>query len=262
MKQFNFHEAKSVKDAVKAASKKSAFLSGGQTLIPSMKLRLSSFDDVINVKNIKDLHGIKASSSKVTIGAAITHAEVAASKDIQKAIPSLAALAGMIGDPQVRNRGTLGGSIANNDPSACYPSACLALHAVIHTSDRKIEASKFFKGMFETALKKDEIVTAVEFKVPDSSCYVKIPNPASRYAMVGVYVAKHKKGVACAVTGAQPVVYRCKEIEAQLNGNYTPEALSNVTLNSKDLNSDIHASAEYRASLIVSAAQKAVANSK
>lgn len=262
MKQFNFHEAKSVKDAVKAASKKSAFLSGGQTLIPSMKLRLSSFDDVINVKNIKELHGIKASSSKVTIGAATTHAEVAASKDVQKAIPSLAALAGMIGDPQVRNRGTLGGSIANNDPSACYPSACLALDAVIHTSDRKIEASKFFKGMFETALKKDEIVTAVEFTVPDSSCYVKIPNPASRYAMVGVYVAKHKKGVACAVTGAQPVVYRCKEIEAQLNGNYTPEALSNVDLDPKDLNSDIHASAEYRASLIVSAAQKAVANSK
>lgn len=262
MKQFNFHEAKSVKDAVKAASKKSAFLSGGQTLIPSMKLRLSSFDDVINVKNIKDLHGIKASSSKVKIGAATTHAEVAASKDVQKAIPSLAALAGMIGDPQVRNKGTLGGSIANNDPNACYPSACLALDAVIHTSDRKIEAAKFFKGMFETALKKDEIVTAVEFTVPDSSCYIKIPNPASRYAMVGVYVAKHKKGVACAVTGAQPVVYRCKEIEAQLNGNYTPEALSNVILDSKDLNSDIHASAEYRASLIVSAAQKAVANSK
>ena len=262
MKQFNFHEAKSVKDAVKAASKKSAFLSGGQTLIPSMKLRLSSFDDVINVKNIKDLHGIKASSGKVKIGAATTHAEVAASKDVQKAIPSLAALAGMIGDPQVRNKGTLGGSIANNDPSACYPSACLALDAVIHTSNRKIEASKFFKGMFETALKKDEIVTAVEFAVPDSSCYVKIPNPASRYAMVGVYVAKHKKGVACAVTGAQPVVYRCKEIEAQLNGNYAPEALNNVDLDPKDLNSDIHASAEYRASLIVSAAQKAVANSK
>ena len=262
MKHFNFHDAKNVKDAVKTASKKSAFLSGGQTLIPSMKLRLSSFDDVINVKNIKDLQGIKVSSKSVTIGAATTHAEVAASKDVKKAIPSLSHLAGMIGDAQVRNKGTLGGSIANNDPSACYPSACIALDATIHTSDRKIEASKFFKGMFETALKKDELVTAVEFKIPESSSYVKIPNPASRYAMVGVYVAKHKKDVICAVTGAQAVVYRCKEIEKKLGNNFSSDSLNNLSLDYSEMNSDIHASAEYRASLVLSAAQKAVANCK
>lgn len=262
MKQFNFHEAKSVKEAVKAVSKKSAFLSGGQTLIPSMKLRLASFDDVINVKNIKDLHGIKLSGKTVKIGAATKHAEVASSKDVRKAIPSLSALAGGIGDMQVRNKGTLGGSIANNDPSACYPSACIALDATIHTSNRKIEASKFFKGMFETALKKDELITAVEFNIPEKSCYIKIPNPASRYAMVGVYIAKYKKEVICAVTGAQPVVYRCKEIEKELNNNFSADALNNVNLKSSDMNSDIHASAEYRASLVLTAAQKAVLNCK
>ena len=262
MKQFNFHEAKSVKEAVKASSQKSAFLSGGQTLIPSMKLRLASYNDIINVKNIKDLQGIKVSGKTVKIGAATKHADVADSKDVKKAIPSLAALAGGIGDMQVRNKGTLGGSIANNDPSACYPSACIALDAVIHTSSRKIESSKFFKGMFETALKKDELVTAVEFSIPESSCYVKIPNPASRYAMVGVYVAKHKKEIICAVTGAQPVVFRCKEIEKQLNDNFSVDALNNLNLKASDMNSDIHASSEYRASLVVSAAQKAVANCK
>ncbi len=262
MKQFNFHEAKNIKEATKMSSKNSTYLSGGQTLIPSLKLRLSSFDDVINVKNIKELQGIKVSGKTVKIGSATKHAEVASSKDVKKAIPSLAHLAGGIGDMQVRNKGTIGGSIANNDPSACYPSACIALDATIHTSDRKIEASKFFKGMFETALKKGELITAVEFQVPEKSCYVKIPNPASRYALVGVYIAQHKKEVICAVTGAQPVVYRCKEIEKELNNNFSPDALNNVVLKSSDLNSDIHASNEYRASLIVSAAQKAVAGCK
>ena len=184
------------------------------------------------------------------------------SKDVSKTIPSLSALAGGIGDMQVRNKGTLGGSIANNDPSACYPSACIALNATIHTSNRKIEASKFFKGMFETALKKDELITAVEFNIPEKSCYIKIPNPASRYAMVGVYIAKYKKEVICAVTGAQPVVYRCKEIEKELNNNFSADALNNVSLKSADMNSDIHASAEYRASLVLTAAQKAVLNCK
>lgn len=262
MKQFNFHEAKSVKEAVKAATKKSAFLSGGQTLIPSLKMRLSSFDDIINVKNIKDLQGIKVSGKTVKIGAATKHAEVAASKDVKKAIPSLVTLAGGIGDMQVRNKGTIGGSVANNDPSACYPSACIALNATIHTSDRKIEASKFFKGMFETALKKDELVTAVEFNIPELSSYVKIPNPASRYAMVGVYIAKHKKEIICAVTGAKSSVYRCSEIEKQLNNNFNVEALNDINLDSSEMNSDIHASAEYRASLVLSAAQKAVMNCK
>ena len=171
MKQFNFHEAKSVKEAVKAASKNSTYLSGGQTLIPSMKLRLSSFSDVINVKNIKDLQGIKVSGKSVKIGAATKHAEVASSKDVKKAIPALAALAGGIGDMQVRNKGTLGGSIANNDPRhVTHRMYCVK--RVIHTSSRKIDAEKFFKGMFETALKKDELVTAVEFTIPEKSAYI------------------------------------------------------------------------------------------
>ena len=239
MKQFNFHEAKSVKEAVKAATKKSAFLSGGQTLIPSLKMRLSSFDDIINVKNIKDLQGIKVSGKTVKIGAATKHAEVAASKDVKKAIPSLVTLAGGIGDMQVRNKGTIGGSIANNDPSACYPSACIALNATIHTSDRKIEASKFFKGMFETALKKGELIQAVEFKVPDKSCYVKFPNPASRYAIVGIYVAKYKKEVNVAVTGVESVVFRCKKIESALKSNFSSSAIDGVKISSSGFNSDI-----------------------
>ena len=262
MKHFNFYEAKNVKEAVKATSKNSAFLSGGQTLIPSMKLRLSSFSDIINVKNIKDLQGIKVSGKSVKIGAATKHAEVASSKDVKKAIPALAALAGGIGDMQVRNKGTLGGSIANNDPSACYPSACIALNAVIHTSSRKIDVDKFFKGMFETALKKDELVTAVEFAIPEKSAYIKIPNPASRYALVGVFLAKYKKETICAVTGAQPVVFRSKEIEKALSNNFNPNSLNDLNLKSNDMNADIHASADYRASLVVTAAQKAVINCK
>ena len=262
MKQFNFHEAKSVKEAVKSSSKNSTYLSGGQTLIPSMKLRLSSFSDVINVKNIKELQGIKVGGKTVKIGAATKHADVASSKEVKKAIPALAALAGGIGDMQVRNKGTLGGSIANNDPSACYPSACIALNAVIHTSDRKIDAAKFFKGMFETALKQDELVTAVEFTIPEKSAYIKIPNPASRYALVGVFLAKYKKETICAVTGAQPVVFRSKEIEKALNNNFDPNSLNDLNLKSNEMNADIHASAEYRASLIVTAAQKAVIGCK
>jgi len=262
MKDFNYHSAKDSKEASKLSSSSSAFLAGGMTTIPSMKLGLASYKDLIDIKNIKKLSGIKVSGKSVTIGATTKHVEVANSKEVKKAIPSLASLAEGIGDPQVRNRGTIGGSVANNDPSADYPSACIALNATIHTNDRKIEASKFFKGMFETALKKDELVTAVEFSIPESSCYVKIPNPASRYAMVGVYVAKHKKEIICAVTGAQPVVFRCKEIEKQLNDNFSVDALNNLNLKASDMNSDIHASSEYRASLVVSAAQKAVANCK
>ena len=193
MKTFSYHSPKDVKEASKLASSSSMFLAGGMTSIPSMKLGMATYKDVIDLKKIKKLSGIKVSSKTVTIGATTKHAEVASSKDVQKAIPALAKLAGNIGDAQVRNRGTIGGSISNNDPSACYPSACMALNAVIHTSERKIEANKFFKGMFETALKKGEIVEAVEFEIPEKADYQKHPNPASRYAIVGVFVAKHKK---------------------------------------------------------------------
>jgi len=262
MKGFNFHSVKNVKEAKKLASGKSAFLAGGMTTIPAMKLRLASYSDIIDIKNIKDLSGIKVSSKSLKIGAIIKHAEVAASKEVKRAISSLAHLADGIGDPQVRNRGTIGGSIANNDPAADYPAACLALNAIIHTSNRKIGADKFFKGMFETALKKGELIQAVEFQVPDKSCYVKFPNPASRYAIVGVYVAKYKKEVNVAVTGVESVVFRCKKIESTLNSNFSSSALDNVKISSSGFNSDIHASANYRAHLIKVLAKKAVASCK
>ena len=262
MKAFNYHSAKSVKEATKLASSGSAYLSGGMTMIPSMKMRLASYKDVIDVKHIKELQGIKVSGKSVTIGAATKHSDVANSKEVQKSILSLSSLAGRIGDVQVRNRGTIGGSIANNDPTACYPAACLALNAIIHTSARKIEADKFFKGMFETALKKGELITSVEFSIPEKSYYFKFPNPASRYAMVGVFVAKFKSGVQVAVTGAQSSVYREAAIEKALDKNFSASALDGVSIDSSELNSDIHASAEYRASLILSSAKQAVAHCK
>jgi len=258
MKTFNYHSAKDSKEATKLSSSNSVFLAGGMTTIPSMKLGLATYKDIIDIKNIKKLSEIKTSAKSVTIGATAKHVEVASSKEIKKAIPSLSSLAEGIGDPQVRNRGTIGGSIANNDPSADYPSACIALNAVIHTSERKIEAAKFFKGMFETVLKKGELIEAVEFKIPEKSSYQKHPNPASRYAVVGVYVAKHKEGVNVAVTGAKPCVYNEKNLAKALESSFSSNSISSMEVNDSDMNSDIHASAEYRASLVVTQAKKAV----
>jgi carbon-monoxide dehydrogenase medium subunit len=258
MKTFSYHSPKDVKEASNLASTSSAFLAGGMTSIPSMKLGMATYKDVIDLKKIKKLSGIKVSSTAVTIGATTKHAEVAASKEVQKAIPALAKLAGNIGDAQVRNRGTIGGSISNNDPSACYPSACMALNAVIHTSDRKIEASKFFKGMFETALKKGEIVEAVEFEIPEKADYQKHPNPASRYAIVGVFVAKHKKEVNVAVTGAKSSVYIDKDLSKKLTSSFSSSAIEGMKLDHSEMNSDMHASSEYRANLVSLYAKKAV----
>ena len=258
MKTFNYHAPKDVKEASKLASTNSAFLAGGMTSIPSMKLGLATYKDIIDIKHIKKLSGIKVKGKSVTIGATTKHAEVASSKDVQKAIPSLAKLAGGIGDAQVRNRGTVGGSIANNDPSACYPSACMALNAIIHTNNRKIKAAKFFKGMFETVLKKGEIIEAVEFQIPNKSSYQKHPNPASRYAIVGVYLAKHKNEVNVAITGAQSVVYIEKDLSKALSSNFSSSAVDGMKLDSSEMNSDIHASADYRASLIITYTKKAV----
>ncbi len=258
MKTFNYHIAKDSKDASKLSSSSSAFLAGGMTSIPSMKLGLATYKDIIDIKHIKKLSGIKVSSKSVTIGSTTKHAEVAASKEVKKAIPSLAKLAGGIGDAQVRNRGTIGGSIANNDPSACYPSACMALNAIIHTNNRKIEASKFFKGMFETALKKGELIEAVEFQIPEKSNYQKHPNPASRYAIVGVYLAKYKKEVNVAVTGAKSFVYIDKDLSKKLSSSFSLSAIDGMKLDSSEMNSDIHASSEFRASLVVTYAKKAV----
>jgi len=258
MKTFSYHSPKDVKEASKLASSSSMFLAGGMTSIPSMKLGMATYKDVIDLKKIKKLSGIKVSSKTVTIGATTKHAEVASSKDVQKAIPALAKLAGNIGDAQVRNRGTIGGSISNNDPSACYPSACMALNAVIHTNERKIEADKFFKGMFETALKKGEIVEAVEFQIPEKADYQKHPNPASRYAIVGVFVAKHKDEVNVAVTGAKSCVYIDKDLSKKLSSDFSSSAIEGIELDDSEMNSDMHASAEYRANLVSLYAKKAV----
>jgi len=260
MKNFNFKSATNTKEATKLASGRATFLAGGMTLLPAMKLRLAAYSDLINIKKIKSLSGIKVSSKSIRIGATTTHSEVAASKEVGKSIPSLAVLAEGIGDPQVRNRGTIGGSIANNDPAADYPSACLALNATIHTNKRKIPADKFFKGMFDTDLKKGELIEEVEFEVPEKSAYAKFPNPASRYAIVGVYVSKLKKEVRVAITGAGSCVYRSKELESALSNNFSSSSLDKTIIPSKGLNSDIHASAEYRAHIIKAMAKKAISS--
>ena len=260
MKNFNFKSASNAKEAAKLASGRATFLAGGMSLLPAMKLRLAAYSDLINIKKIKTLSGIKVSSKSLRIGATTTHASVASSKEVGKSIPSLAVLADGIGDPQVRNRGTIGGSIANNDPAADYPSACLALNATIHTSKRKIPADKFFKGMFETELKKGELIESIEFEVPEKSGYAKFPNPASRYAVVGVYVAKLKNEVRVAITGAGSCVFRSKELENTLSSNFSNSAIDNANISSKGLNSDLHASAEYRAHIIKVMAKKAVSS--
>ena len=228
------------------------------TTIPSMKLGLASYKDIIDIKRIKKLTGIKVSGKTVTIGATTKHSEVASSKDVKKAIPSLAALAEGIGDPQVRNRGTIGGSIANNDPAADYPSACIALNATIHTNNRSIDAEKFFRGMFETCLKSTEVIEAIEFSIPEKSSYQKLPNPASRYAIIGVYVAKHKTGINVGVTGAKSCVYNDKDLAGALTKNFSSSAIDSVKISSSGMNSDIHASSDYRANMVKAFAKKAV----
>ena len=260
MKNFNFKNVSNAKEASKLISGRATFLAGGMSLLPAIKLRLARYSDLINIKKIKSLSGIKVSSKSIRIGSTTKHVEVASSNEVKKIIPSLANLAEGIGDPQVRNRGTIGGSIANNDPAADYPSACLALNAIIHTSKRKIPADKFFKGMFETDLKKGELIEAVEFEVPEKSSYAKFPNPASRYAIVGVYVAKLKKDVRVAVTGVESCVFRCKKLEDALSSNFSTSTIDSVSISSKEFNDDIHASAEYRAHIIKVMAKKAVSS--
>jgi aerobic carbon-monoxide dehydrogenase medium subunit len=260
MYSVNYHRATSVADAVKLAKKGDAkYLSGGMTLIPAMKQRLAAPSDLVDLSHIGELKGIKVSGKTVTIGAATTHAEVASNEKIRKVCPALAHLAGHIGDPHVRNMGTIGGSIANNDPAADYPAAMLALDATIVTNKRQIPAGKFFSGLFETALKEDEIVTAVTFTAPAKAGYSKFPNPASRYAVTGVFVAKGKDGVRAAVTGAgEDGVFRSKEIEARLSKKFDASALEDLAIPADGLMSDIHASAEYRANLIAVMARRAV----
>ncbi len=260
MHAFNYHKASSVADATAtfAASDDARLLAGGQTLIAAMKMRLSAPADVIDLSGIGELRGIKVDGGTVTIGAMTTHATVAASKDVAKAIPALAVLAGSIGDPMVRNMGTIGGSVANNDPAADYPAALVALGATVVTSKRKIAADPFFTGMYETALEAGEIITSISFPVPKRAAYMKFKNPASRYALVGVFVAETSSGVRVAVTGAAPSVFRIADMEKALAKSFSPDALKPIKVPADDLNSDIHASAEYRAHLITVMARRAV----
>ena len=261
MYAFNYQKVKSVADAAAALGKnaEAKLLAGGQTLVQTMKLRLASPSDIIDLGTIKDLAGIKSDGKTVTVGAMTRHADVAHSADVKKAIPALAALAGGIGDRMVRNMGTIGGSVANNDPAADYPAALVGLGATVHTNKRKIAADDFFKGMFETALQAGEIITAVEFPAAKRAAYMKFKNPASRYAIVGVFVADTASGVRVAVTGAGPKVFRVPEMEKALGSKFAPESVANVKIPDKGLNSDIHASAEYRAHLVTVMAKRAVA---
>jgi aerobic carbon-monoxide dehydrogenase medium subunit len=260
MYKTNYHRAASVADATKKmkGAEDGKYLSGGMTLIPTMKQRLASPSDVIDLTHISEMKGVKVSGKTVTIGAATTHAEVAANERLQAACPALVNLASHIGDPHVRNRGTIGGSIANNDPAADYPSAMLALDATIITDRRSIPADKFFKGMFETALKDGEIVKAVSFTAPAKAAYSKFPNPASLYAMAGVFVAKLKDGARVAVTGAgEDGVFRHKGLEAALSKKFESASVDGVQVTAKGLMSDMHGSAAYRANLIKVMAKRA-----
>ena len=261
MYNFEYQQPKSVADAAKALGGKqdAKLMAGGMTLIPTLKQRLAKPSDVIDLGKIPDLKGIKKDGNAIVIGAMTRHIDVANSADVKSAIPALADLAGMIGDPAVRNRGTCGGSIANNDPAADYPAAVLALNATIITNKRKIAADDFFKGMFETALGADEIITAVSFPTAEKAAYMKFPNPASRYAIVGVFVAKAGAAVRVGVTGAAASAFRQKDMEAALTKSFTPDAIKDVKQNQDGLNSDIHASAEYRAHLVGVMAKRAVA---
>ena len=258
MYQTNYVKAASTEDAVGHVEKGGQLLAGGMTLIPTMKQRLASPETVVDLADC-GLAGIEDTGVAIKIGAMTRHADVANSPVVQSAIPGLAALAGGIGDRQVRNRGTIGGSVANNDPSACYPSAVLGLGATVHTNKRDIGADDFFTGMFETALDEGEMITAISFPKPDKAAYVKFPNPASRYAMVGVFVASSSQGTRVAVTGAgSDGVFRHAAMESALDSSFGADALDGIGTDADDMISDIHASGEYRAHLVGEIAKRAV----
>jgi carbon-monoxide dehydrogenase medium subunit len=258
MHAFKYHRPSTVDAAAALVKGEAKILAGGQSLVQAMKLRLASPSDIIDLGTIKDLAGIKSDGKTVTIGAMTRHADVAHSADVRKALPALAAMAAMIGDRQVRAMGTCGGSIANNDPAADYPAAVLALNATITTNKGKHEADKFFKGMFDTALKPGEIITSVSFQVPKRAAYTKFKNPASRFAIVGVFVADFGGTVRVAVTGAGPGVFRQADMEKALSAKFAPESVANIKQKQDGLNTDLHASAEYRAHLVTVMAKRAV----
>lgn len=261
MYNFNYHRPLSVNEAVDRLGSvpDGQLLAGGMTLIPTLKQRLANPSDLIDLSAIEELRGVREEDGAVVIGATTTHAAVASDETVKARIPALADLAGGIGDPQVRNCGSIGGSIANNDPAADYPAALVGLGATVRTTQGEHAADDFFTGLFETALQVGEVITAVAFPVPDKAAYAKFPNPASRYAIVGVFVSQGPAGTRVAVTGAGPGVFRLAEMEQALSSSFSADALGGISTPADGLNADIHASAEYRAHLIGVMARRAVA---
>ena len=258
MYTFQYQRPASVADAKAALSGDARYLAGGQSLIQAMKLRLSSSETLVDLGGIKDLKTIRMDGANLMIGAMVTHAAVAMSADVKKASPALAELAGGIGDPMVRNMGTIGGSVANNDPAADYPAGLVGLNATVITCKRKIGADQFFMGMYETALDPGEIITSISFPIPKRAAYMKFKNPASRYAMVGVFVAESASGIRVAATGAGPCVFRIPDMEKALGKSFSPDAVTGIKVPATNLNTDIHASADYRSHLITVMAKRAV----
>jgi carbon-monoxide dehydrogenase medium subunit len=261
MKDFSYYKPSTVSEAVRllATGDENRPLSGGMTLLPTMKMRLASPTAIVDLAGLPGLSAITSSGGSLTVGAMTTHAAVAASAEVKATIPALATLAGLIGDPQVRHRGTISGSMANADPSADYPAAAVGLGATIVTDRREIAADDFFTGMFQTALASDEIILAVRFPIPDAAGYAKFRSQASRFALVGAFVARFGSTVRVAITGAGPVVFRSADIEDALAAKFSPDVLERISIAPSGLNSDIHADSEYRAHLVVVMARRAVA---
>lgn len=260
MRDFQFHRPATVAAAIALlqTASQGKLLAGGQSLLPVLKLEMAEPSDLISINHLPELHGIQVTATHVVIGAATRHAQVASAPEIRRAIPGLAHLAEGIGDPQVRNRGTLGGSLAHADPAADYPAAILALGATIVTDRREIAADAFFTGLFETCLAADEIITAVRFPIPKRAAYAKFASHASKYALVGVMVAKGPQGVRVAVTGAGASAFRLPAVEAALQAHFHPAALADLLISAEDLQSTAEASAEYRAQLVKVMAGRAV----
>jgi carbon-monoxide dehydrogenase medium subunit len=261
MYAFDYHKPRSLAEAAALLAEKTEgrLMAGGMTLIPTLKQRLAAPTDVIDLAGIPDLTGIAVTANAVVIGAMTTHAAVAHSPEVKAKLPALAALAEGIGDPHVRHRGTIGGSISNADPAADYPAGLVGLDATVVTDRREIAGDDFFTGLFETALEPGEIVRQVRFPIPFAAAYAKFPNPASRYAVAGVFVARTANGVRVAVTGAGPSVFRMPEMEVALNAAFTPDAIAQIAVSADGLNEDPHATAAYRANLVKVMATRAVA---
>jgi aerobic carbon-monoxide dehydrogenase medium subunit len=259
MYTFDYQRPTSVAAAASALQGDARFLAGGQSLVQAMKLRMSSAERLVDLGGISELRGIHVAAGIVTVGAMTTHATVAMSAEVQQALPALAELAGGIGDQMVRNRGTVGGSIANADPAACYPAGLVGLGATVHTDRRSIHADQFFTGIYSTALQDGELIKAVSFPVPAKAAYIKYKQPASRFALVGVFVSQGSGGVRVAVTGAKASVFRATAIEAALAASFTPDAAKAVKMPETGINADLHATSAYRAAMISVMAARAVA---